>query len=383
MKKIGFLGLTFVSDNKGCMALAYSFKEIVERYAGIVEKIYIFSFDKYDLNKIDSFIKLELVYVSIKKPITIYNALKKMKECEIVFDFTEGDSFSDIYGLKRFLKISILKELAIKSATKYILCPQTYGPYICMISRKIATHIMKHAHYICSRDQLSSEAVKQLIDKDIDVYTDIAFGLKKKDIDLESEGKQIKIGINISALLWNGGYNNKNQFKLKVDYRTYIKKLIETLISLDKYTIHLVPHVYNSSSLGIENDYAVCQLIQQEYPECILAPCFDLPSEIKGYIAEMDYFVGARMHATIGAFSSGVVTVPVSYSRKFEGLYGSVNYQYLVNARQEDTQDAVDKTISYIYNGSKLSKAQSLSMSIVADKLRLFDYKIRQILYGD
>ena len=32
------------------------------------------------------------------------------------------------------------------------------------------------------------------------------------------------------------------------------------------------------------------------------------------------------MHATIGAISSGVATIPFSYSRKFEGLFGNLEY---------------------------------------------------------
>jgi polysaccharide pyruvyl transferase WcaK-like protein len=47
------------------------------------------------------------------------------------------------------------------------------------------------------------------------------------------------------------------------------------------------------------------------------------------------------MHATIAAYSSGVPVVPISYSRKFEGLFGNLNYPWLVNARGVDTKAAI------------------------------------------
>ena len=46
------------------------------------------------------------------------------------------------------------------------------------------------------------------------------------------------------------------------------------------------------------------------------------------------------MHATIAAYSAGVPVVPVSYSRKFEGLYGGLNYPWLVPAKGMTTEQA-------------------------------------------
>ena len=47
----------------------------------------------------------------------------------MVFDFTEGDSFSDIYGLKRFALTSFFKFVTIKKDGCLVLGPQTYGPF--------------------------------------------------------------------------------------------------------------------------------------------------------------------------------------------------------------------------------------------------------------
>ena len=44
------------------------------------------------------------------------------------------------------------------------------------------------------------------------------------------------------------------------------------------------------------------------------------PFEYKGYIARMKFFIGARTHATIAAYSSGVPTMVLGYSVKSKGI---------------------------------------------------------------
>ena len=64
--------------------------------------------------------------------------------------------------------------------------------------------------------------------------------------------------------------------------------------------------------------------------------------------ANMDFFIGSRMHATIGAVSSGVSTIPISYSRKFEGLFETLGYNVSVDGRKLNTDEAVNKIKSYL-----------------------------------
>ena len=57
-------------------------------------------------------------------------------------------------------------------------------------------------------------------------------------------------------------------------------------------------------------------------------------------------FIGARMHATIAAISSGVPTMPVAYSRKFTGLFGTIEYPYVVDLTELDTEEAYKLTVN-------------------------------------
>ena len=42
--------------------------------------------------------------------------------------------------------------------------------------------------------------------------------------------------------------------------------------------------------------------------------------ELKGYIARCRFFIGARTHSTIAAYSSGVPTLVLGYSVKSKGI---------------------------------------------------------------
>ena len=86
------------------------------------------------------------------------------------------------------------------------------------------------------------------------------------------------------------------------------------------------------------------------------------------------------MHATIASFSSGVVTIPISYSRKFEGLFNSLNYEYVINGREETTESAYFKILQYIEEFEKLRSAQEKSMGIIKERNYSFSNSIRNVL---
>ena len=78
------------------------------------------------------------------------------------------------------------------------------------------------------------------------------------------------------------------------------------------------------------------------------------------------------MHSTIASFSSGVVTIPVSYSRKFEGLFDSLNFNYVINGKKENTTSAVEKTIQFVNDYKEIAKQQKKSLKVIEEKNKKF-----------
>ena len=50
---------------------------------------------------------------------------EKISGCDLILDIGGGDSFTDIYGLKRYLYITFSKMKVIKNTVPLILAPQT------------------------------------------------------------------------------------------------------------------------------------------------------------------------------------------------------------------------------------------------------------------
>ncbi len=380
MKTIGLFGLTFQSGNKGCSALAYSFLEILNKCVKEEKQIIVFSYLQNEkIVGYEEKLNIEIRPFSLNGIKNIKNLNAQIKNCDIVFDFTEGDSFSDIYGIKRAVKVSLTKEMTIRNNVPLVLGPQTYGPYYNLFIKKWAKRIVKKSYYACARDMTSSERMEKITKKKMDYYTDIAFVLPADDKNHQMSNRK-KIGINVSGLLMNGGYTGDNQFGLKVDYRQYIEGLIERILEEEDCEIHLIPHVISAVYDSVENDFKACNILKEKYPQVIVAPPFDTPMEAKRYMSEMDVFSGARMHATIGAFSMKVPTIPFSYSPKFEGLFNSLEYDYVIHGKTMSTKEAVDKTIEFIENKNELIAKQQISIELIDKKLNALYKKITKIL---
>lgn len=368
--KIGLFGISFSNANKGVCALAYAslfVLETVSKKLNIENEYVVFAGkeenekdielakQKLDLNDA----KVSIQYLShFSKHKYRKEIINKIKSCDTVIDFTGGDSFSDIYGEKRFLILSLYKYLAIKKKKPLIIAPQTIGPFAKKVNKCIAKKLIKKSFVTMARDDMSAEYAKTALKQDVSSLIDVAFFLPfdKSAVDL-SEDKNKKVGINVSALLWNGGYNGKNQFGLSVDYSKFIEETIQKLHEKG-YSVYLIPHVIVSENYdSIENDLKICDFLKEKYSYVTVAPAFNNPVDAKNYISNMDIFLGSRMHATIGGISSKTKTIPVSYSRKFEGLFNTINYGIGVNLKTLSTEEALNKLFYYIENEDVLEVA--------------------------
>lgn len=192
---------------------------------------------------------------------------------------------------------------------------------------------MRRAQAVATRDDLSTEFLKTMYSGPIIEASDVALHLPFERAARPPSGK-IRVGLNVSGLLFNGGYNKSNMFGLESDYAALIRTIIRQTLDRGDVELHLVPHVI-SDILPVEDDFAASQTLAKEFPEVTVAPKFTNPVEAKTYISGMDFFAGARMHACIAAFSSGVPVLPMAYSRKFAGLFGSMGYDLMADCRSE------------------------------------------------
>ncbi len=372
--KVGLLGVDFNSNNRGCGALGYATLKILtdicmEKGESLEAFAVLFATEPSPIVEDD--IKLYCYKIRPKK-IAFWKECKSIfNKCNIVFDFTGGDSFSDIYGLKRFVLNSMLKELAIRSSAKFIMAPQTIGPFSSRFAKIWAKRIMQKSDYNFVRDTMSAKYTKENFGIETILTTDVAFKLPYQEVSLQSNSKK-RIGFNPSGLLWSGMKTFTANRHITVDYNKYVTSIMKFLCAKEDVEVHLIPHVFTRDGMGGENDMRACIEIHEIFPDTIIETEYDTPMELKGLIATMDLFIGARMHATIASFSTGVATIPFSYSRKFEGLYNDLNYPYVISATCMSTDESIEKTIEWINDAETLTYHVADSQKLLVDKQKRF-----------
>ncbi|WP_419815079.1 polysaccharide pyruvyl transferase family protein [Glacieibacterium sp.] len=289
---------------------------------------------------------------------------------DIMLDIGAGDSFTDIYPRKRFLYLWGTKALTVARSVPLIFSPQTIGPFTKVFETRLAAWALNRAAAVFARDPLSFAALKDLAPRAPGFQViDVAFALPFTAQPKAEE--KVRVGLNISGLLYNRGYSGGNEFGIEVDYRALNHLLIERFAAMPGVEVHLVGHVF-APNQPRDDDGATADALAAQYPGLVRAPHFTTPGEAKSYISGLDFLVGGRMHATIAAYSSGVPVVPISYSRKFEGLFGGLGYKWLVPVRGLSTEAAADYVIDAFERRAELATDIGKGLKVVEQGLETY-----------
>jgi len=310
-------------------------------------------------------------------------------------DIRGGDSFSDIYGVKRILigSIPMVVMTLLKKGT--ILLPQTYGPYKSLLSRKIASITLKKSKKVLCRDLQSIDVVKNLVKAQhhgkIHFCPDVAFTMRSvvpAEISLQpgkkDGGKGLLVGVNVSGLLYSGGYTRDNMFGLKFDYPAFVDRLVEGFLLDPGIRVLLVPHTFGGEG-EVMDDYRASRLVYEkfigEFPGkmYLFNERYD-QYELKGIIGLCDFFIGSRMHACIAALSQGIPAVGVAYSQKFLGVFTSVGMDsFVVDARTVGNGEAIEGIRTKVSNLMDVDDREKVDCSEARSSVR----KIFQEIMND
>lgn len=281
--------------------------------------------------------------------------LKTLEDAHFIGEIRGGDSFSDMYGLRRFLLEIMPSIIVILMRKKLVLLPQTYGPFKSRIVRLIARFILLRSNQIFARATESVALVQDLLGprakhKVPRFCPDVAFVLEsalpeKPDIQpkLNRNSSVPVIGLNISSLLYMGGYTQNNMFGLRVNYKEFVHVMLEWLMARTDAHVLLVPHAYWRSAQW--DEWSVCcqllKSVDEQYADRLHTVVQEYDqTELKGIIGLCDFFIGSRMHACIAALSQGIPTVGLAYSKKFRGVFECVSAgQFAIDMRENGTQE--------------------------------------------
>lgn len=205
---------------------------------------------------------------------------------------------------------------------------------------------IKKFDLITVRETLSKDNLEKYGLKDNVVLTcDSAFFLDTQKVLLPDkfiEGNTV--GINVSPMVI------ENENKSGIVLRNYCS-MIEYILEATDMNIALIPHVVwegNDDRISLKTIYDkyahTGRVVQIEDYNC---------EKLKGYIANCRFFIGARTHATIAAYSSGVPTLVAGYSIKAKGiakdLFGTYEH-FVVPVSEMTSENQLLEEFQWIYD---------------------------------
>jgi len=285
---------------------------------------------------------------------------RALRDADLAAEITGGDSFSDLYGMRRLVRAFLWRGLVLLYGKRLIMLPQTYGPFRRRLSRAMARYTLRRAERIYCRDHEGVEFVRALVgprygDK-VRFAPDVAFLLDPRvpetlrivpDDGLFSSGRVI-VGLNVSGLLYYEKEGGKS-LGLAVDYRRLVRRVAEQFLQDEACVLLLVPHVFPPSDLAYESDPSACRTVYEDLLPRYAGRVFRAKgpydqAEAKHLIGRCDFFVGSRMHACIAALSQGVPALGLAYSKKFAGVFESVGVgDLVVDLRHSDVDGTMDR----------------------------------------
>lgn len=217
-----------------------------------------------------------------------------------------GDNYC--YGIPRWIYYT--NKVAAKKGSKTVFWGCSVDPNL--INSEMLEDLKKYS-LIIARESITYQAFLDNGLTNTILLPDPAFTLDTKLSELPKgfvSGNTI--GINVSPLIM------KSETSEGIVLKSYTK-LIQHIIDTTDCPVALIPHVlwdHDNDMLPLKKLY---DLFKDTRRVILLSDTYNC-MELKGFISRCKLFIGARTHATIAAYSTGVPTLVIGYSVKARGI---------------------------------------------------------------
>lgn len=340
------------SGNHGCEAIVNSICHMIKEPVTLIS-YYGEEDKKYSLADLCE-IKTEKKFEEHRISHVLYYLYRKLtgdKESFIRYryhDILKGEAMplAISIGGDNYCYDSMLSDLKLansafnRQGTKTVLLGCSIEPEL-LLREEILKDLMQY-HTIIARESITFKALKEAVPEGCNrpklcCYPDPAFTLGKKKLPLpEGFAEGNTVGINVSPMI------EDNECRPGIVMES-CHALLSYLIDHTDMQIALIPHVVWSRNDDRKPLHALYEAFKNtgRVVEIADGSC----EELKGYISRLRFFVGARTHATIAAYSSLVPTLVVGYSVKARGiardLFGEEENYVLPVQNLKDPEDLI------------------------------------------
>lgn len=215
----------------------------------------------------------------------------------------------DNYCYADVKRYGMMHDMYLTRGAKTVLWGCSVEPKV--VADPVIAADLKRYSLITARETISYEALKAVNPNTV-LVSDPAFALnvEKTEIPSQLQGKEY-VGINLSPMIID------NETNAGITMKNY-ENLVEYILEKTDMSVALVPHVV----WDFTDDRKPLNQLYQKYQASGRVVLVEEQSceKLKYVISKAKYFIGARTHSTIAAYSTGVPTLVVGYSVKARGI---------------------------------------------------------------
>ncbi len=289
--------------------------------------------------------------------------LNSYAKADLVVDLS-GDMQTESYGPHVAYSHFIPIALGLAMNRPVMLCAQSIGPF--KFTMPLARFLFNRVDLITVRDRISEDYVKKMKVAAPLIFTaDMAFLLKPApdeliDEILAKEGIAIRAkkacGVSVSGLI-SDHFSRYNPLSRKMSFEQFMARELDTFIEQSDMECVFIPHVTGPAT--IKDDRIAAHKVVQNMKNANKAHIIEgdyRPDELKGILKRLWVHTGARMHASIGAVTSGVPVVPIAYSHKTLGVMIQFGLKdYVIDISRWQPGMLTENLLKLLENKSKLS----------------------------
>lgn len=294
---------------------------------------------KFNFNYIKAYLTLKLFKNDLLSEELVYKKTFEEVDKDAIALSIGGDNYC-YPGYERFI---MLHNMLARRGVKTVL----WGCSVEPDSVKTLKNDLCNYDLIVARETLSYTAMKK-IGANVVLNPDPAFWLDTDTSYADTLNLNNCVGINLSPMVINkekvSGITLKNY-----------ENLIEFILDKTDCNVVLVPHVIWEDN---NNDREPLKYLYEKYKRTkrIILLEDQNCEKLKGVISKCRFFIGARTHSTIAAYSSFVPTLVVGYSVKAKGiakdLFGTYE-NYVIPVQSFEDENILLNSFKWLMDNEK------------------------------
>ena len=323
-------------------------------------------YKKGKIGKLIAIIKLffKMVYIQFgltffrKSTINKHKNLKVLQDSDIIIVCGGG-----FLGGKKFDSLMHVYQMYIN--TLFNKPVYVMGTSIEPIKNKLIKYytdkVLKKVDFVFARESITEKYLLETLENDKHIQIpDMAFMLDdiKRNFDFVDKLRKNNdklFGITVR----NWGFPNlQNKYEAMENYINSVKDFMVKEFETRSCVFVFIPQVTVSTGDDTIIAEKIKSMLPKKYQKNFVIRRDDWsPSEIKSLIANMDYFVGTRMHSNIFATSMCVPTTAIAYEKKTNGIMETVGLEdYIIEINDITSEDLYNKVEKMIENEKAIRK---------------------------